>query len=82
MNFRMSNVPIPQGHHQPIVRALDVGYGRTKLVTGIAGPKVSDIRCASFPSRAYPTRPSHWGPMDGAPGPFPLGACSMRSGPT
>ncbi len=55
MNLRMNNAPNPQSHHQPIVRALDVGYGHTKLVTGIAGPKASDIRCASFPSRAYPS---------------------------
>lgn len=38
-----------------IVRAVDVGYGHTKFVTGIAGSKFSDIRCASFPSRAYPS---------------------------
>ncbi|MDE2299668.1 MAG: PRTRC system protein D [Burkholderiales bacterium] len=38
-----------------IVRAVDVGYGHTKVVTGIAGNKFSDIRCASFPSRAYPS---------------------------
>jgi plasmid segregation protein ParM len=35
-----------------IVRAVDVGSGNTKLVTGVAG---ADIRCASFPSVAYPS---------------------------
>ena len=33
------------------VRAVDVGYGNTKYVTGISG---DEIRCASFPSLAYP----------------------------
>ena len=35
-----------------IVRAVDVGSGNTKFVTAAAGP---DIRCASFPSVAYPS---------------------------
>ena len=35
-----------------IVRAVDVGSGNTKLVTGVAG---TEIRCASFPSVAYPS---------------------------
>ena len=35
-----------------IVRAVDVGSGNTKFVTGISG---ADIRCASFPSVAYPS---------------------------
>lgn len=35
-----------------IVRAVDVGSGNTKFVTGVAG---ADIRCASFPSVAYPS---------------------------
>ena len=39
-----------------IVRAVDVGFGNTKFVTGIGGGKGSDIRCASFPSRAYPSK--------------------------
>lgn len=34
-----------------IVRAVDVGYGNTKYVTGVSG---DEIRCASFPSLAYP----------------------------
>ncbi|WP_296445958.1 PRTRC system protein D [Rhodoferax sp. UBA5149] len=34
-----------------IIRAVDVGYGNTKYVAGISG---DDIRCASFPSLAYP----------------------------
>ena len=38
-----------------IVRAVDVGFGNTKFVTGIGGGRASDIRCASFPSRAYPS---------------------------
>lgn len=35
-----------------IVRAVDVGSGNTKFVTGTAG---TEIRCASFPSVAYPS---------------------------
>lgn len=35
-----------------IVRAVDVGFGNTKYVTGHAG---YDIRCACFPSVAYPS---------------------------
>src|SRR5260221_5948039 len=35
-----------------IVRAVDVGSGNTKFVTAAAG---TDIRCASFPSIAYPS---------------------------
>ena len=35
-----------------IVRAVDVGSGNTKFVTAAAG---ADIRCASFPSVAYPS---------------------------
>lgn len=35
-----------------IVRAVDVGSGNTKFVAGVAG---ADIRCASFPSVAYPS---------------------------
>jgi len=37
---------------ETIVRAVDVGSGNTKFVTGILG---SEIRCASFPSVAYPS---------------------------
>lgn len=37
---------------EPIVRAVDVGFGNTKYVSGVAG---SEIRCASFPSLAYPS---------------------------
>jgi plasmid segregation protein ParM len=42
-----------------IVRAVDVGSGNTKFVTGITG---ADIRCASFPSVAYPSSGEmpHW----------------------
>lgn len=36
-----------------VVRAVDVGYRQTKFVTGIAG---ASIRCASFPSVAYPSK--------------------------
>ncbi|WP_431258542.1 PRTRC system protein D [Roseateles chitinivorans] len=36
-----------------IVRAVDVGFGNTKFVTGVGAG--GDIRCASFPSRAYPS---------------------------
>lgn len=35
-----------------IVRAVDVGSGNTKFVTAAAG---ADIRCANFPSVAYPS---------------------------
>src|SRR5581483_8540103 len=43
----------PSGDHmEPIVRAVDVGFGNTKYVTGFAG---EDIRCAYFPSIAYPS---------------------------
>ncbi len=35
----------------PVVRAVDVGFGHTKLVTGVVG---TEIRCASFPSVCYP----------------------------
>ena len=35
-----------------VVRAIDVGFGYTKFTTGGAP---ADIRCASFPSRAYPS---------------------------
>lgn len=35
-----------------IVRAVDVGSGNTKFVTGVTG---AEIRCASFPSVAYPS---------------------------
>lgn len=34
------------------VRAVDVGFGNTKYVFGLAG---GEIRCASFPSVAYPS---------------------------
>jgi len=42
-----------------IVRAVDVGSGNTKFVTSIAG---AEIRCASFPSVAYPSsgETPHW----------------------
>ena len=68
-----------------IVRAVDVGFGNTKFVTGIVGGKVSDIRCASFPSRAYPSPhdPSKTLVPKGArPSPSPSMACSTRSGRT
>lgn len=35
-----------------VVRAVDVGFGNTKYISSIAG---GDIRCASFPSIAYPS---------------------------
>jgi plasmid segregation protein ParM len=35
-----------------VVRAIDVGFGNTKYVAGLAG---DEIRCASFPSIAYPS---------------------------
>jgi plasmid segregation protein ParM len=35
-----------------IVRAVDVGFGNTKFITGVAG---GDIHCASIPSLAYPS---------------------------
>jgi plasmid segregation protein ParM len=44
---------------ETIVRAVDVGSGNTKFVTGVAG---AEIRCASFPSVAYPSsgEAPHW----------------------
>ncbi|MFT3815567.1 MAG: PRTRC system protein D [Acidovorax sp.] len=36
---------------KPVVRAVDVGFGHTKFVTGVGG---TEIRCASFPSLCYP----------------------------
>lgn len=38
-----------------IVRAIDVGFGNTKFVTGAGSGRAGDLRCASFPSRAYPS---------------------------
>jgi len=38
-----------------IVRAVDVGFGSTKFVTGVGNGRAGDIRCTSFPSRAYPS---------------------------
>jgi plasmid segregation protein ParM len=35
-----------------VVRAVDVGFGNTKYISGVVG---GDIRCASFPSIAYPS---------------------------
>ena len=35
-----------------IVRGVDVGFGNTKFIAGVAG---GDIRCASIPSLAYPS---------------------------
>lgn len=35
-----------------IVRAVDVGFGNTKYVTGCAG---EEVRCSTFPSVAYPS---------------------------
>lgn len=42
-----------------IVRAVDVGSGNTKFVTGVTG---AEIRCTSFPSVAYPSsgETPHW----------------------
>lgn len=37
---------------EPIVRAIDVGFGNTKYVSSASG---ADVRCASFPSIAYPS---------------------------
>ena len=37
---------------EPVVRALDVGFGNTKFVSGVDG---SEVRCTHFPSVAYPT---------------------------
>ena len=37
---------------EPVVRALDVGFGHTKFVSSVDG---SEVRCAHFPSVAYPT---------------------------
>jgi hypothetical protein len=37
---------------EPVVRALDVGFGHTKFVSSVDG---GEVRCAHFPSVAYPT---------------------------
>ncbi len=37
---------------EPIVRALDVGFGHTKFVSSVDG---GEVRCAHFPSVACPT---------------------------
>jgi plasmid segregation protein ParM len=37
---------------EPVVRALDIGFGHTKFVSGMDR---GDVRCAHFPSVAYPT---------------------------
>jgi len=37
---------------EPVVRALDVGFGHTKFVVGTDG---GEVRCAHFPAVAYPT---------------------------
>jgi plasmid segregation protein ParM len=37
---------------EPVIRAVDVGFGNTKYCLGHVG---REIRCASFPSVAYPT---------------------------
>ncbi|MCD9026833.1 PRTRC system protein D [Luteimonas sp. BDR2-5] len=36
----------------PIVRAVDIGFGNTKFISSASG---TDVRCASFPSLAYPS---------------------------
>lgn len=37
---------------EPIVRAVDLGFGNTKFITGMAG---SEVRCGCIPSLAYPS---------------------------
>jgi len=37
---------------EPVVRALDVGFGHTKFVSSVDG---GEVRCTHFPSVAYPT---------------------------
>jgi plasmid segregation protein ParM len=37
---------------EPVVRALDVGFGHTKFVSSVDG---NEVKCAHFPSVAYPT---------------------------
>lgn len=39
---------------EPIIRAVDVGFGNTKFITG-GGSRSGEFRCVSFPSRAYPS---------------------------
>jgi hypothetical protein len=45
MNLRTSNALNPQAQHLPVVRAVDVGYGYTKLVTGIVTLDVREDAC-------------------------------------
>ena len=64
-----------------IVRAVDVGSGNTKYVTGAAD---GEIRCASFPSLAYPSSTSQptWAAADGAKTMFvPVGPLFYEVGP-
>ena len=64
-----------------IVRAVDVGSGNTKFVTGTAD---SEIRCASFPSLAYPSSNGQplWPGGDGAKTMFiPVGSLFYEVGP-
>ena len=42
----------PEERMEPIVRALDVGFGHTKFVVAVDG---GEVRCAHFTSVAYPT---------------------------
>lgn len=64
-----------------IVRAVDVGSGNTKFVTAVSD---GDIRCASYPSIAYPSSDgrSRWPGDDGAKTMFiPVGALYYEVGP-
>lgn len=40
---------------EAIVRAIDVGFGNTKFVVGLGDGRTAEMRCACFPSRAYPS---------------------------
>jgi len=51
-DYRGVHLMEPDKRMEPIVRALDVGFGHTKFVVAADG---GEVRCAHFPSVAYPT---------------------------
>jgi plasmid segregation protein ParM len=64
-----------------IVRAVDVGSGNTKFITGVVN---GEIRCASFPSVAYPSsgEAMHWSASDRRKTVcIPIGALFYEVGP-
>jgi plasmid segregation protein ParM len=66
---------------EPIVRAVDVGRGNTKFISGI---KNGELRCEMFPSQAHPseagTEPEAWGTRRKTVG-IPTGGLVYEVGP-